>query len=127
MATTARFTGLPGKDNTDRIIKNDYQAPAYAATIALAINASCANTLIQPAALTGAATITANVGTATTAPFVGDTMQVMLVSDATTRTVTFGTGFLSAGTLAVTTAKYAVINFVFNGVGWLENGRIVSA
>ena len=127
MATTARFTGAAGKDNTDRRAFNDFQAPAYSATIALAIKPHAANTLIQTAALTGVATITANVGTSTTAPFIGDTLQLMLVSDGTSRVVTFGTGFLPNGTLSVTTAKYAIINFVFNGTGWLENGRTVSA
>jgi len=123
MATTPRFTGLKNKDNTDVIIKRDYQTPGYAATIALVIAATNAITYINPVTLTGAVTFTANVDT----PYIGDEMAFLLDSDATTRTVTFGTGFASVGTLAVTTAKYAYIKFIFNGIVWQETGRTVTA
>lgn len=130
MSTSSRFavgTGAIalGTDNTDRIKTNSYQTPAYASTIAIATTA--AETVVQPAALTGAATITIGVGSATTAPYVGDTIKFLLVSDATTRTVTFGTGFAPNGTLAVTTAKYGSISFIFNGTNWQETGRTVTA
>jgi hypothetical protein len=127
MSTSARFTGAAGKDNTDRNTFNDYQAPAFAATIALVIKPNASNTLIVPATLTGIVTFSANVGTATTPPYIGDTINMLLVSDGTSRVVTFGTGFLPTGTLSVTTAKYATISFVFNGTGWLETSRAVSA
>lgn len=126
MATTARFTDNigfidAGKDNTDRIRTNQYLTPAYASTIALSPNTSFL--LVKPATLTGAVTFTA----AVTIPYVGDSITFLLVSDGTTRTATFGTGFLPTGTLAVTTAKHATISFIFNGTGWLETGRAVSA
>lgn len=127
MATAARFTGASNSENTSVSFMNDYLAPAYAATIALAIKPTAAKTVIQPAVLTGAVTFTANVGNSTAAPFVGDHIRFYLVSDGTTRTATFGTGFLPTGTLAVTTAKYATIGFEFNGTGWIETGRAVSA
>lgn len=132
MSQVSRFSGLPQDDNTDRVLKNDWQTPAYAATITLAVKGAVAKTIVKPAVLTGALTINVNVvdslsGDAANGPFVGDILQIHLVSDATSRTVTFGTGFLSTGTLAVTTAKFAIISFVFNGTGWMESGRAVSA
>lgn len=130
MATVSRFTGLPNKDNTDRIITNDYQAPAFAATIALSISKS--KTIVKPAVLTGAVTFTANVvapltGLAADGPFVGDSIEFYFTPDGTSRVVTFGTGFLPTATLSVTTAKFAVIVFKFNGTAWLEVSRAVSA
>lgn len=126
MATTARFTGSAGTDNTSRRAFNDYEAVTYAASVALAVKDKAAHSL-KVLALTGACSLTVNVGSSTTAPFVGDTLQLQLTSDGTTRTVTFSTGFLATGTFAVTTAKHAVIDFVFNGTGWLETNRAVSA
>lgn len=132
MATTTRFTGLPQDDNTARILKFDQQNPAFAATIALSIKGASSKTTVIPATLTGAVTFSANVvdplsGHASNGPFVGDEIEFYLVSDGTSRVVTFGTGFLSTGTLSVTTAKFARISFKFNGTGWLESGRAVSA
>lgn len=125
--TTPRFTGAANQDNTDRKGLNDFQAPAFAATIALVINPSAKRTLIQPATLTGVVTFSVNVGDAVTPPYVGDKVDFQLVSDGTTRVVTFGTGFAPNGTLSVTTAKYGSISFVFNGTAWIETCRTVTA
>lgn len=130
MSTSARFTnGLgainEGTDNTDRIRNNQFLQPAYAATIAIVPFAS--NTLVQPGTLTGALTVTIGAGSATTAPFVGDTIDFLFIPDGTTRVVTFTTGTLPNGTLSVTTAKTANISFMFNGTAWVERGRTVTA
>lgn len=127
MSTAARFPGTVNTENTDRGLKRGYQAPAYAATITLAIDVADGYTLVAPAALTGAVTFAVNVGSSTTPPYVGDRIQFLLVSDGTTRTATFGTGFAPNGTLAITTAKYASIDFIFNGTAWIETGRTVTA
>lgn len=133
MSAVSRFSGLPQDDNTNSRVKNDYQAPAYAATIALLVAGCNAKTMVVPATLTGAVTFSVNVvdslsGLAKNGPFVGDELELFLVSDGTTRTATFGTGFLPVTTtLAVTTLKFARIAFKFNGTGWLESGRAVSA
>lgn len=130
MATTARFTNNTGAinsgtDNTDRIRNNQFLEPAYAATIALAPYA--AYTLVKPATLTGALTLTAGVGAAGVAPFVGDKLEFLFTPDGTSRVVTFGTGFLPNGTLSVTTAKTANASFMFNGTAWVETSRTVTA
>lgn len=129
MSTSARFNdGLstfPGLDNTDRIRNNAFLQPAYTSTIAIVPQTSYI--LVKPATLTGAVTFTIGVGSTTTPPYVGDKVEFLLVSDGTTRTATFGTGFTSTGTLAVTTAKYASISFMFNGTNWQEVGRVVTA
>jgi hypothetical protein len=132
MSTVSRFSGLPQDDNTDRVIKNDFQQPAYAATITLLIKGLIARTIIKPAVLTGAVTFNVNVvdplsGDALNGPFVGDVIEFYLVADGTSRVVTFGTGFLPTATLSVTTAKYAYAAFKFNGTGWIEIGSAVSA
>jgi hypothetical protein len=130
MSLLPRFTGLKNKDNTDRMIKRGYLAPVYAATLALdalGYNVLNAYHLINPAALTGPVTFTNTVGTATDGPLVGDKLEFLLQSDATSRTATFGTGFAPNGALVATTGKYATIVFIFNGIAWLESFRTVSA
>lgn len=128
--TISRFTNNTGAinmgtDNTDRIRNNQYQTPAFASTIALVVNSSY--TLIKPATLTGAVTLTANVGSATVPPYVGDRIDFLFTPDGTSRVVTFGTGFLPTATLSVTTAKFATASFMFDGAAWLELGRAVTA
>jgi hypothetical protein len=126
MATTSRFPGGAGKDNTSRIVTNDYQTPAYAAT--LAVTTTKANTLVKVAQLTGAMTVNVGVGTSTTAPFVGDTLAFIFSADTSARTVTLGTGLAgSASTVVVAISKKATINFVFDGAAWVEVSRAVGA
>lgn len=127
MSALPRFTGAKNTENTYVGFAADYQAPVYAATIALAIKPGAAKTLVQPATLTGAVTFTVNVGDANNAPYVGDRIEFLLVPDGSSRVATFGTGFLPTATLSVTTAKFAMISFIFNGTSWIEEGRSVTA
>lgn len=133
MSTLSRFPTSTGankffkRDNTFRILTGDYQTPAYASSLAIVANAT--ETLIQQT-LTGAVTYTVNVGAAAADdnyPFVGDVILFMLQSDSTSRTATFGTGFAVNGTFAVTTAKFATIQFIYNGSVWVEVSRTVTA
>ena len=126
MATTARFTGAAGKDNTDRIIFNDFQTPTYAASIAIATKVHAANTIVQ-ITLTGALTLTIGVGTSTTAPFIGDRVTFLIKSDASIRVVTFSTGFQPSGTLSTVASKTVSADFMFDGTGWQEMGRAIQA
>lgn len=123
--TTSRFPSDVSIDNTDRVLDNLYLNPAYAASLAVAPRVS--NTLVQVQTLTGALAVTVGVGSSTKPPFVGDNLRFLLVSDGTTRTVTFSTGFVANGTLAVTTAKFSTIAFIFNGTAWQETGRTTTA
>lgn len=124
---TPRFTGTKGTDNTERRVKRGYYAPAYAATITVTPHPANAHLLVV-LALTGALTLNIGVGTSTTPPMVGDTMKVYATSDGTTRTITWGTGIAAAAaTLAVTTAKYAVISLEFNGTVWVVVDAVVTA
>lgn len=126
MGTTARFTGSAGTDNTDRRAYNDYQNPAYAASIAVTTKEKASNTLVQ-VTLTGALTLTIGVGSATTAPYVGDTVSFLIKSDASIRVVTFSTGFQPAGTLSTVASKTVSADFMFDGTGWQETGRAIQA
>lgn len=125
MSTTLRYVpivGNPNQDNTARNVTNDYQAPAYAATLNLKLQA--ARSFIQVAQLTGAMTVNAE----TTRPQIGDEMTLIFAADGTARTVTLGTGFAgSATTVVVAISKKATATFVFDGVAWIETGRAIGA
>jgi hypothetical protein len=71
-------------------------------------------------------TISANATLTTTVPPAGTTARVIIVTSGTvTRTVTFGTGFKSIGTLLTGTAanRRFVITFVSDGTQLLETSR----
>lgn len=129
MSNLSRFTGLKGDDNTYRKLSGDFQQPAFNANIAIKTKQNSYLTIVQPAQLTGAVTMSINTdsGADDVAPFVGDEVEFLLQSDATSRIVTFGTGFAPNGTLTVTTGKYGYIKFKFNGTVWQETSRTVTA
>ena len=87
----------------------DVQTPAYATP--LAITVTNLMTIIAPAALTGALTINLTIDQGIKA---GARLIVTALSDATARTVTFGTGFKSP-TLAGVISKTKSIEFVYDG------------
>ena len=53
---------------------------------------------------------------------------IILTSGTTSRTITFGTGFKTTGTLTTgtTSARYFVFNFVSDGTNWIEMSRTVA-
>jgi hypothetical protein len=126
---TPRFSGSASKDNTSRLEATDYQAPAYAASIAITTRQGFAKTIVKVATLTGALTLTAGLGSATTDPQIGDELQILLAGDATGRTVTFSTGLtVSAATLVLAAgSKKGYISFMFDGATWVEQGRSTQA
>jgi hypothetical protein len=123
MSTTARYPLVtkPNEDNTGRIITTQYQAPVYAATIALKL-AEAIN-IVKVGQLTGALTMTAE----TTRPQIGDKLTILFAADATARTVTFSTGFAPSATLVVAISKQASASFMFDGTSWVETGRAIAA
>lgn len=127
MSTLPRFSGAVNVDNTGNRLTHDYQAPAYAATINVAV--AKAKTLVKVGQLTGALTV--NIGVATqadaTPPFVGDEVTFLFTVDGTNRTVTFGTGFSPSATLALTASKKGSASFRYDGATFVETGRAVTA
>lgn len=119
MAT--RFGTASDQDTTGRTLTYALLSPAYAATIALVVNAF--KTFCQYALLTGALTTTAN----TTGNYIGDTLVCLFLADGTNRTVTFSTGFAPSATLVVTASKRASCSFVWDGTAWVETGRAIQA
>jgi hypothetical protein len=105
-------------DNTGRLITCDYPTTAYAAT--LAITPKHSRTTYQ-IALTGAMTV--NATTTYSAP--DDEITFLLSADGTARVTTFGTNFVSAGTLTAAINKNASAVFRFNGTSWIEISRFV--
>ena len=74
-------------------------------------------------------TISANVTMTTNVATLGSRADIIIVtSGVTSRTVTFGTGFKTTGTLATGTVagKYFVISFVSNGSFMIETSRTVA-
>lgn len=124
MSTTARYPLVtkPNEDNTGRVITTQYQAPAYAASIALKL--SEAKTYVKVGTLTGALSITAEA----TRPQIGDELTIMFLADGTNRTVTLSTGLVgSAATIVVVASKQATYTAVFDGTSWVETGRAIGA
>lgn len=99
----------------------DVQSPAYASTISVTTTAR--STKVVPAQLTGAATI----NMVTTSALKGDSLEFLFAADGTNRTVTFGTGLKSSGTLTVTASKFAGIRFGYDGTEWIATGREITA
>lgn len=66
--------------------------------------------------------------TTTVAPAGSRASIIILTSGTTSYTITFGTGFVTTGTLATgtVTGKYFVINFVSDGTSMIEAGRTVA-
>lgn len=121
----SRFEDKRNSDNTMRILDNIRITPAFVATLNLVPTAH--RTLVHML-LTGNMTVNIDTGSATKPPMIGDTVDFLLTSDATSRTVTFGTGIQSAAsTFVITTAKFAIARFMFNGVNWQETGRTITA
>ena len=121
MPNTFRFLRGAGQDKTLRTITQDSLAVAYAATIA--VNPIEQRNLYQIAQLTGTLTINATI----TSLYIGDVVRFLFSSDGTARVVTFGTGFLSAGTASITASKTGYVEFMFNGTALQEVCRAVTA
>lgn len=118
-STTPRYGLTDNKDNTARTMTQDFQEPAYAATLAIA--PSRQRTTIKPATLTGAMTVNATLTNA----YADDELTFLVTADGTARVVTFGTGFVSAGTLTAAISKRATATFKFDGVAYVEVSRFV--
>lgn len=118
-ATDPKFGTTPNQDNTYRMLNNGYVNPAYAAT--LAYTPIHHNTIYKPAALTGAVTLNLTVTNAN----VGDMFTYIATASGATRITTFGTGFISAGTLSAADAKQVTAKFIFDGAKFVEISRFV--
>lgn len=115
-----RYIKVPGTNNKYAVPKKEIQNPAYAATIALSIDAE--QTVVDHAQLTG--DLTETVGVAL--PYTGDTLRLLYATDGTSRTVTFSTGFIvSVATLVIADTSQAIVDFVFCGSVqlWVETNR----
>lgn len=121
MPNSFRFVRGANQDNTLRAMTQDARAVAYGATIAIVPSEN--QNLYQVAQLTGIATINATVSQL----YIGDIVRILLSADATSRVVTFGTNFVSSGTISVTASKFAFVDFIFNGTALQEMGRTVTA
>lgn len=111
---------IPGanQDVTSRVLTNDYQSPAYAATISP--NITMAKTVIGPIALTGALTLNPSVANS----YIGDTLDVLFTNGTIgALVVTLGANCSVTGTLSVAAGKKGTISFMFDGSTWVETGR----
>lgn len=128
MSTAARFTGAKNTENTDRGLQRDFQTIATAATINLGVIPNAGLTIFNIALATATPTININVGSASTPPYVGDETTLIITPDATTRVITWGTGFIpTAATFSATASKISICKFIFNGTGWVQTGGSTTA
>jgi len=122
------FTRGANEDNTWKVVTEDMQSVAYAATVDLLPSAN--KNYYQFAALSGDMTITANeaLSLSGSGPKWGDTMELQFAASGANRTVTFSTGLVcSATTLVVVSAKFGNITFTFTANGWIETNRTLTA
>ena len=96
--------------------------PTYASTISIDASQYSYWDIVTTAAV-GNATITcSNPGNP------GNQVSIQIDNDASgARTITFGTGFRSTGTVTGTTSKSILVTFVSNGTSLLEDGRSSAA
>jgi hypothetical protein len=114
MANTPRVVTGANQDITGRTITQDYQTPAYGATIAVTFAEQ--TTTLKFAQLTGATTINLDA----TNPLIGDNCTMLFSADGTNRVITWGTGCKAdATTLTVTASKFAIVYGTFDGTQWL--------
>jgi len=99
------------------------ESPAYAASIEVTDQYAVRH-VVTPAQLTGALTLNA---TAVTKAIVGDEYVFHFSTDGTQRIVTFGTNFLSSGTVTIPANKTATARGFFNGTAICITGREISA
>lgn len=122
------FTRGANQDNTLKIVTQDMQTIAYAATVALYPSAN--KNFYNFADLSGDMTITANEALAIdgTGPKWGDTMEMQFAAVSANRTVTLSTGLIgTATTLVVVSGKFGNLSFTFTRNGWIETGRSLTA
>jgi plastocyanin len=112
-----RFT--ENDDNSGRLLKLAYLTPAYAATLAIAPNAS---KTIYKVALTG--NMTVNVTETDCA--IGDEIVFLFTTDGA-RTVTFGTNMKPSATLVSGASKETSATFMYDGANFVETARAVAA
>lgn len=99
-------------------ISGSMDTMTYAATISLDVTLGNLHKTTTVNA-TGNATINASA-----AGIAGQHMWILITNDATSgKVITFGTNFLTTGTITGTASKSAVIHFISDGVSWFEVSR----
>lgn len=114
-----RWGTSDNKDNTGRVVTYKELTPAYSATVTVTPNASY--TYVKPAALTGELTVNA---TETNAKKY-DEITFIFTCDTSIRIVTFGTNFVSSGTLTLVASKQGTARFVYDGSNYVEISRTI--
>lgn len=112
------FVAPEGADDLNREVLFplvEKKIPDYAATLAVVVKQ--AETFLQPAELTGNATINLTIDAQVTA---GAKLHLKLDADASDRTVTLGTGFdAGMATIVVAKTKIAFVTFTFDGTAFV--------
>ena len=116
-----RYEIVPEGGGPYVLVNSEIQTLTYAAT--KTVTTTHEETTVQFASLTGAMTVNAVV----TNCYKGDKLYCQFATDATTRTVTFGTNFVTSGTLIIPPSSYVESMFLFNGLKWVELSRQPSA
>lgn len=117
------FVAPEGAENLNREMLFplvEKQTPDYAAVLAVTIKQK--ETFLQPAELTGNATINLTVDAQVT---MGAELHLKLDADASNRTVTLGTGFdAGLASIVVAATKVAFLSFKYDGTAFVPVNSI---
>ncbi len=112
-----RYELVPEGGGPYVLMNREIQTITYGSTKTVATTHE--ETIMQFAQLTGAMTINATV----TDCYKGDKLYCQFATDGTARVVTFGTNFITGGTLTIPASSWAEVIFLFNGAKWVEATR----
>src|SRR2546430_784343 len=105
-----------------KAIRTGVVTPTYAATISL--NPDNGNTFIISTVHATSSTCTLNLSAS---PSAGEMLWVICTANNNADVITFGTHFLSTGTVTPTNGKFIVVEFVSDGTNAIEVSRSASA
>ena len=118
---TPRFGRTAGQIFYAERISQSYNLIAAGTTTLSAAPKAYDTIYVAQAAMTSNLTVNA----VTTSAKLGDQITFLFLADTTARVVTFGTDFISGGTVTAAISKRASATFKFDGVKFVEISRFV--
>lgn len=121
-STSPRFATAKNGDNTGRIITYKYKTITDAAGAdTAAVIPSAGVTTIRVAAVDSVAINISNVKDS----YAADIIRVVASGTSGNKIKFVGSNYVTAGTATLSSGARAVITFIFDGVKWVEAGRVV--
>lgn len=119
--TVPRFGIYPNQDNTGRVLNYKYVALNYG-DASVTINTNAFETIYNVTLKDSLDFIQPNVGTA----YLGDQIVIICTAPSGTPFIRFvGSNWITGGVATLSTKERAVVRLIFDGVKWVEMGRLV--